>query len=230
MRKLLLLTTLLTTPAFGADLNKAVPLAPVYSSVSWQGLYFSGYGLYGANITNTDISSGGIDLASLASSPHGFGLGGALGYYFQAGGLVWGPRVDLAYANMQGGSALTGGTLSVSNATNYLGDADLIVGLPLGDSRLLAYLGAGFAFGGAKPNLTTALTLPQAASDTSTGWNVLGGLAYQLSPNWQVFIEGDYFQLGDKSLTATTAGGTPIATSLTKYHIVEQKFGLSYKF
>jgi opacity protein-like surface antigen len=229
MRKLLLLTTLLTTPAFGADLNKAVPLAPVYSSVSWQGLYFSGYGLYGANITNTTITSDILGITGdLGSAPHGFGLGGALGYYFQAGGLVWGPRVDLAYANMQGGSG--GNLVSVSNATNYLGDADLIVGLPLGDSRLLAYLGAGFAFGGAKPNLTTALTLPQAASDTSTGWNVLGGLAYQLSPNWQVFIEGDYYQLGDKSLTATTAGGTPIATSLTKYHIVEQKFGLSYKF
>jgi opacity protein-like surface antigen len=218
------------SPAMGADLPVKAKYQAPYLPVTWQGLYVSGYGLYGANLTNTTIS----DLttaADLASAPHGPGLGGSIGYYWQPGSLVFGPRVDLAYANMQGGgngATPTSAQFNISNATNYLGDVDFIVGLPLGDGKLLGYIGGGFAFGGAKPNLQVQ-TLQAAANDTSTGWNVLAGLSYQMTPNWQIFIEGDYFQLGDKSLSIMD-GTTPIATSTTKYHIFEQKLGLSYKF
>jgi hypothetical protein len=30
---------------------------------------------------------------------------------------------------------------------------------------------------------------------------IRAGLVYQITPSWQVFIEGDYYQLADKSLT-----------------------------
>jgi opacity protein-like surface antigen len=217
--------------------NVASAAAAAQMPANWSGLYLSGYGLYGANLTNTNIVDNmGLGISTdLASAPHGPGLGGAIGYNYQfvPNGIVIGVRGDIAYANMQGGgnasAPLTGATLSVTNATNYLGDLDAIVGLPLSQNgRLLGYLGGGFAFGGAKPNLQVA-TLAAAASDTSTGWNVLAGLAYQITPNWQVFMEGDYFQLGDKSLT-TTFNNVPVATSLTKYHIFEQKLGVSFKF
>jgi len=229
MRKLLLTLALVAgaAPAMAADL--AVKKAPVdYLPTGWSGLYVSGYGLYAANLTNTAVTDQ-TTVADIASAPHGPGLGGSIGYNWQpAGGVVFGVRADVAYANLQGSGAV-GNILSVSNATNYLGDIDAIVGMPLTpDGKLLGYTGGGFAFGGAKPNLQVA-TLTQATSDTSTGWNVLAGLAYQLTPNWQVFMEGDYFQLGDRSLTATF-NGQPVATSLTKYHIFEQKLGLTYRF
>src|SRR5712691_72128 len=216
-----------TFPVFAADLQLKAPPAS-YGIASWQGRYLSAYGLYGANLTNTTVVIDTVAM-DLASAPHGPGIGGSIGYYFQPtpGGLVFGPRVDLAYANMQGGGSLAS-VLSVSNATNYLGDADLIVGLPLSpDGRFLGYLGGGFAFGGAKPNLNV-LTLQQAASDTSTGWNAVAGLAYQIAPNWQLFMEGNYYQLGDKSLSVMD-GPTLIATSNTKYHLFTQKFGLTWK-
>src|SRR5882672_6539905 len=221
-------------PATAADLlvKKAVPATASYLPASWAGLYVSGYGLYGANLTNTAVTDM-TTVADIASAPHGPGVGGAIGYNFQPvpNGVVFGVRADVAYANLHGSGAVSTvpSMLSVSNATNYLGDIDAIIGLPLTpDGKLLGYTGGGFAFGGAKPNLQVA-TLAQAASDTSTGWNVLAGLSYQLTPSWQVFMEGDYFQLGDKSLTATF-NGQPVATSLTKYHIFEQKLGITYKF
>ena len=218
-----------TFPVFAADLAIKAPAAP-YGIASWQGLYLSAYGLYGANLTNTTVTDGTGVSADLASAPHGPGIGGSVGYYFQPtpNGVVFGPRLDLAYANMQGGGSLAN-ALSVSNATNYLGDVDLILGLPLSpDGRFLGYIGGGFAFGGAKPNLNV-VNLQQAASDTSTGWNAVAGLAYQLTPNWQLFIEGNYFQLGDKSLSVMD-GDTLLATSTTKFHIFTQKFGASFKF
>jgi opacity protein-like surface antigen len=223
-------SALCCTPLLAADLHVKAPPAEMYG-VSWAGPYASIYGLYAANITNTTVTDTSGASADLASAPHGPGLGGSIGYYFQPtpNGIVFGPRVDLAYASLRGAGNLVN-ALSVSNATNYLGDADLILGLPLSpDGRFLGYIGGGFAFGGAKPNLA-ALGSSAAVSDTSTGWNVLGGLAYQLGPNWQMFIEGNYYQLGDKSLTLTDSSGAMVMTSLTKYHILEQKFGVSYKF
>src|SRR5258708_27976085 len=95
------------------------------------------------------------------------------------------------------------GAISFSNATNYLGNVDVLLGLPLSsDRRLLAYGVGGFGFGGAKPNLNFG-TLSTAASDTSTGWNVGAGLRYKLPKAafplpTMIFIEGDYYQLGDK--------------------------------
>lgn len=216
-------------PARAADLQLKAPPSGPYGVASWAGLYLSAYGLYGANLTNTTITVD-TSTADLASAPHGPGVGGSVGYYFQPtpNGVVFGPRVDLAYANMQGGGNLAG-ALSVSNATNYLGDVDFIVGLPLSpDGRFLGYIGGGFAFGGAKPNLTV-VNLQQAASDTSTGWNAVAGLAYQIAPNWQLFMEGNYYQLGDRSLSVMD-GNTLLATSNTKYHIFEQKFGASFRF
>src|SRR5229473_312131 len=217
-----------TFPAFAADLQFKAPAAP-YGIASWQGLYLSAYRLYGANLTKTTVTDSAGISADLASAPHGPGIGGSVGYYFQPtpNGIVFGPRVDLAYANMQGGGSFAN-ALSVSSATNYLGDVDFIVGLPLSaDGRFLGYVGGGFAFGGAKPNLQV-VNLQQAASDTSTGWNAVAGLAYQVSPNWQLFMEGNYYQLGDKSLSVMD-GNMLLATSNTKFHILTQKFGLTWK-
>lgn len=232
--------TLVGAPVVASAADMATKAPPsVYAPATvyggnWAGLYLDLYGLYAANTTGADVAetSGAatVDIANITTSPHGPGLGGAVGYNFQfaPGGLVLGPRVDFAWANIQGGGSALG-EFSVSNATNWLGDIDFIVGLPLGpDGRLLAYTGGGFAFGGAKPNFQVP-TVAQGISDTSTGWNVLAGLKYQLTQNWIVGIEGDYFQLGDKQLTIPLSAVDAV-TSSNKYHIWEQKFILGYKF
>jgi outer membrane immunogenic protein len=231
----------LSTTALAADLKVPPPVmtykadAPSYAT--WQGLYFDGYLQYGANITDTTLFNGtGNFVADLASAPHGPGVGGALGYNFDSGTFVFGVRADISYLNMSGSGQAMAVTpnatlvnLSVSNATNYLGNLDILVGLPLGDRRLMVYGVGGLGFGGAKPNLQVS-TLQQAASDTSTGWNVGAGLRYLIDQHLGLFIEGDYYQLGDKSLTAALSDGTVIATSTAKYHIITQKGGVTWKF
>lgn len=243
MKRLLLAAIAAATlagSAIAADLkvppyNKTPALTPV--TVSWQGLYLDGYFQYGANITKTPIYDGGSGafIADLSTTPHGPGIGGALGYLFDTGTFVFGPRVDISYLNTSG-SGQVGNVLSVSNATNYLGNVDLILGLPItADRRLLAYLDGGFAFGGAKPNLNFG-TISAAANDTSTGWNIGGGLRYQLPKSAfplpsGVFIEGNYYQLGDKQLTGTDPlTGAAIITSSNHYHFLTQKFGLTWNF
>jgi outer membrane immunogenic protein len=217
-------------PAYAADLPVKAPYQAPLPITNWQGLYLDGYFQYGANVTGVTTIATTNPAVDLASAPRGPGVGGSLGYNFDLGNFVLGARGDISYLNVSGSGTSVADSLSVSNATNYLGNLDVLVGLPISaDRRLLVYGVGGFGFGGAKPNLNVG-SIQAAASDTSTGWNVGAGLRYKVTQNLGVFIEGDYYQLGDKSLTATDSAGTVLATSLAKYHMVTQKFGLFWQF
>lgn len=221
---------LMASGAHAADLSVKAPSAPVYSVANWQGLYLDGYFQYGANVTGVTTTAVTNPAVDLASAPRGPGVGGSLGYNFDLGNFVLGARADISYLNVSGSGTSVADSLSVSNATNYLGNLDACVGIPLSpDRKLLAYGCGGFAFGGAKPNLNVG-SIQAAANDTSTGWNGALGLRYKFTQNLGLFMEGDYYQLGDKSLTATDSAGTVLATSLAKYHMVTQKFGVFWQF
>jgi len=216
-------------PAIAADIPvKAERPAATYY-FSWSGLYIGGYGMYGANFgqaVTTDVETP----LNLSSIPHGAGIGAELGYLTDLRPFVIGVKADWAFANMTA-SGNVANVLSLSNATSYLGDVNAILGLPLTpDGRLLGYLTGGFAFGGAKPSLNVA-GLAAAANDTSTGWDIGGGLRYMLPGDhlW-IGIEGDYYKLGDKSIAATLADGTPLVTSTAKYDIFVQKVAIGWKF
>lgn len=231
------LSVLLMTFAHGADLNvlKAAPQPYASPLANWQGLYLDAYFQYGADITNTSVfTPGGGDVIDLSGVPHGPGFGGALGYNFDTGTFVWGVRADISWLNLASGSGnLTiGGVnqMSASAATNYLGNADILFGVPCSsDRKLLCYAVGGFAFGGVKASLTEA-NFASAVSTSSVGWNVGAGLRYQLTPNLHAFIEGDYYDLGDKQVSLVDSAGTPFLTNSAKYHIITQKGGISLKF
>jgi opacity protein-like surface antigen len=217
-------------PAQAADV--ALKAAPAPAAVSWQGLYLDGYFQYGGNITHAESTVGGTSTIDLAAIPHGPGIGTSLGYNYDTGGvLIFGVRADISWLNMSDSSQVSNGALQFSNATNYLGSLDGVAcGALTADRRLILCGLGGFAFGGAKPNLSVG-SLQQAASDTSAGWNVGAALRFKVpNSNWAVFAEGDYYQLGDKSLSLVDGSGNTIATSTAKYHIITQKFGVSYQF
>lgn len=218
-------------PIDAADLKLPAKAAPLAAVASWEGLYLDAYFQYGANITGTTVTDG-TTVADITGIPHGPGIGGALGYNFDTGAFVIGVRADVSYLDVTGSGQMTGpgGSLSLSNATNYLGNLDLLFGIPCSpDRKLLCYGVGGFAFGGAHPNLA-AIGTSTSVSDTSTGWNIGAGLRYQLLPNLHVFIEGDFYKLGDRQLTLTDAAGLPILTSNSHYDIITQKGGVSFKF
>ncbi|HWS65692.1 MAG TPA: outer membrane beta-barrel protein [Steroidobacteraceae bacterium] len=225
------LAVILSGLAHAADMRQPVPYmkaVPALELYSWSGLYFTGYAQYGANFTNQTTQALGASI-DLGAAPHGPGLGGSLSLLYQLPASPWvlGLRADMSWANLQGTGALaTGGNaLLVSNATNYLGSLNGIFGYTLGsDQKLLAYLTGGAGFGGAKPNLQVN-GLAQGLSDTSIGYDIGGGLAYALSPNWSMFIEGDYFKLGGKSVTIPSLG----VTSNAAYDIFMQKAGFSFR-
>jgi len=238
MKHLTLACALLcSSAAVAADLGTVkAPPVPAYAAVyNWTGFAIEGFGLYGVNFGGANVHDDlGIGLATdLASQPHGPGVGGGFRYFYQPtpGGFAFGVRAQIAYANMQASAASNdlGVALQVKNATNYFGDADACLGLPLStDGKLLGTVCGGFAFGGAKPNLQVA-TLQQAASDTSTGWDVGFGLDYALTQNWFVGIEGRYTRLGDRQLSINI-GGVPIVTSNNQYEIFTQLLRVGYKF
>jgi opacity protein-like surface antigen len=240
-KSIVLALVILATPvampanAVAADVApRLVAKAPAYTDVySWTGIYLSGYADYGANFGTNQIG-----LASFSTSPHGPGLGGMLSLLYQLPSSPWvvGLRGDLGWANMQGSAAspvvsVNGlGALSVSSATNYLGSINGILGYtPTADQKLLAYLTGGFGFGGAKTSAQFNLNA-QGVSDTSVGYDIGAGLSYALTANLALFLEGDYFQLGGKSVTLTDpATGLPVATSNAAYDIFTQKAGISFK-
>jgi outer membrane immunogenic protein len=45
------------------------------------------------------------------------------------------------------------------------------------------------------------------ASKTRTGWTVGGGVEWRFAPQWSAFLEGNYYDFGDKDRTIFTTTG-----------------------
>jgi opacity protein-like surface antigen len=249
MRKFLLITAASSIlwacgPAQGADLRlpaKAPVKAPVAVS-NWSGLWIGGHADYAADIGSAFTAIGGTTTVDLTKIPSGFGIGGGITAMYQAPASPWvvGLDADIGYLNLnQTGSINTAPVgapiLSLSNATNYLGFVDALVGYAL-EPELLVGLEGGVGFAGAKPNLAaagicvTGGSCSVAANDTSVGYNIGGFMEYAIAPQVAVGIKGDYTHVGDKSLAIPNpAGGLPIATGTTKYDILRQEVTLKFK-
>lgn len=227
------------TPSSAADLKMApaYKAPPVTSTYNWSGIYLEGFGDYGGNFGNANASMGSLVSIDLAQIPHGPGIGGALEALYQSTGSSWviGLRAEIGYTNFQatGNLAALGiNELSLGSATNYVGAFNAELGYTI-EPQLLAYVTGGLGFAGAKPNLSAAglclggTSCSQAAADTSVGFDVGAGLRYAIPQTpISLFIEGDYYGLGSKSLSI---GSPPIVTSNTQFNIFMQKVGLTWK-
>ena len=58
---------------------------------------------------------------------------------------------------------------------------------------------------------TAAGTLASSASTTKTGWTIGGGWEYRFSPQWSLFIEGNYYDFGGRDGTLFTPIGGVLA-------------------
>lgn len=204
------------------------PAAAVPYSKSWDGFYLGAYVGYGVNTTTAIVNQAPLTI-NIGDAPRGFLGGGIVGADWQvAPTFVLGAFANVGIANLNAHGALTVADiqmLGVANATNYIGAVGARAGYLISPDNL-AYVKGGFAFGGAKPNFAAIGTV-QSISDTSTGWMAGAGMEHRFSQNKNVsiFLEGTYTRLGDKTLTLAET-----MTSTAKYHIVEQKAGLKYRF
>lgn len=218
---------LASTSAFAADMPvKAAKMIPI-GLPTWSGLYLGGHVGYGVDLTNTTITAATTTI-DIGAIPRGPLIGAQVGYDWQAASnLVIGVRLDGDFANMRATGAV-GPTISLENVTNYLGDADVRLGYSGFGNHVLMYVNGGFAFGGRKPNLSAIGTPVVAASDTSTGWNVGGGIETRLTEHVSTFAEFNYYDLGTQSLNATI-GGTTLVTSSTPFKFGVAKLGLNLR-
>jgi outer membrane immunogenic protein len=69
------------------------------------------------------------------------------------------------------------------------------------------------------------------ASDTKTGWTIGAGYEYRFSPQWSVFVEGNYMNFGtrDGTLVGPTAcvAGCPVSFKTTGATAL---VGVNYRF
>lgn len=209
--------------AWAADLPTKAPMAPYSPPWSWAGLYLG---------IQTDILAGGTKFSDpfgssifgdRASTP-GYGIGGQIGYNWQAGNFVYGLEADAAFLGSRGSTtcgAFSGAYVS-SNCTarpDANGTVTARFGYALGpQGQTLAYVKGGFAWQRTDVSATDAnpfgLLVPvtNAQSLTQAGWTAGAGVEQALTPAWSVKFEYDYLNFGHQgSVTIPESAFGPTA-------------------
>jgi outer membrane immunogenic protein len=76
-------------------------------------------------------------------------------------------------------------------------------------------------------------TFAGSASTTKTGWTIGGGWEYRFSPQWSVFIEGNYYDFGSRDRTIVTPVATACAAGCAfsaKTTAATALVGVNYRF
>src|SRR6187399_1721467 len=199
--------------ASAADLpRKAPPAPPPPPPLTWTGCYI-GANLGGAwGRFRVEGPFGGS--AEQSTNNAGFAGGGQIGCDYQfAGGWV------IGFRNMFDGTTNSRDrTFTVTTATGTATGAaefhnrwfDALTGR-IGYSwqpNSLLYFQGGAVWSRVEADLflTDGVTVVAGSfSDTKTGWTVGGGWEYRFSPNWSVFIEGNYYDFGTRDRVVFTS-------------------------
>ena len=227
MRKLLLLTTILATPAFGADLNRAVPVkampAPVYDQFS--GVYLGINGGYGWDLGNSAGAFEAVPLGSLNQASQGF-LGGVQGGY--------GQRFNDFYLGIEGqidGANLTGtanapGLLTADSKNTWLASVRARLGIILFNYALF-YGTAGWGWGGGEFTVhDLSGNLLASVNPTMSGFTWGGGIEHPFYGGWRIGLE--YLQYDFGSFTTSSAVQGVSFTQKDRVDTLTLKLG--YKF
>lgn len=235
--------------------------APAYDPVpNWTGFYFGANGGYAwsakSSTVNLTVIEGAAapDPSANFSMQGGFG-GGQIGYNLQQDRFVYGIEADFQGAGIQGKrdiedisvSGRVAGAAEAKSNLGWFGTVRGRLGYTYGSSLL--YATGGFAYGGAKDELTLALASLNALdartdtvnqTKTLTGYTVGGGIETMLTPSWSAKAEYQYIDLGSTSLDhsidlahylrqpAVYDTGIASAKFEHQYHTV--RVGLNYRF
>jgi outer membrane immunogenic protein len=196
---------LAASQASAADLPRKAPPAPPPPPPTWTGCYVG---------VNVGAAWGRFELDTAGGGEFhrtnvGFAGGGQFGcdYQFAGSGLV------LGFRNMFDGTTNhRDATVSFVTPTGAIGTAtaslhnrwfDALTGR-LGYSwqwPWMIYVQGGAVWSRVEADL--ALSVPAGVfagswSDTKTGWTFGIGGEYRWTPNWSVFLEGNYYDFGDR--------------------------------
>lgn len=245
MRKYLIglgLLALTSSMAMAADLPVRAPVvtqAPVVQAAyNWSGFYAGLHAGYAWGDASVRDLNGGVAPGPFGYKPDGAVVGGQVGYNYQYGNLVFGPEIDLGYADLSGkgviGSASATAHQDLTLSGGFYANVAARVGYAFGN--WLPYIKAGYAYydGSAKQQTTNPGYVATAGHGYS-GYTVGGGVEYALSTKWRVKTEYMFTDLGSVGGYQTNVSdvSSPIGyrfnnTTDLKYHKVT--VGFNYAF
>src|SRR6185437_8537875 len=165
-------------------------------------------------------------------------LGGVhAGYNWQWDHLVLGIEGDAEGADVSGNANIVTGAPTGRSHVNSTMDFDASVRGKLGWSfdRVLVYGTGGVAFGDVSTKYFGFTGAQFAKTDgVRIGWTAGAGLAYAITPNWELGAEYRYTDLGDenlRSLATPPLGGGPILTTDSNHFVFHAvRAVLTYRF
>jgi outer membrane immunogenic protein len=233
--------------AFAADLNKPVykaspppPPAPVYS---WTGCYLGGNvgGAWQHNSTFDAV----VDFDTGGASGNGVIGGAQVGCDYQfANNWVVGVRGMLDWTDVNSSHRYLGGGSSADETlgikTRWVDTLTGRIGYTVWPQTLLYFQGGGAWARIDYSDVDPAVPYAGQANATRSGWTVGGGFEYAFLPNWSLFVEYDYIDLGNRNEQLTYGCGSICVfpnyifpnpyTFTVSHNISEVLFGINYRF
>lgn len=220
--------------AYAADLSLPPPQRPPAPAVvlapawSWTGLYAGGFVGYGFGKTDwKNFQASSLVQSENGPDVNGLVYGGQIGYNYQFGWTVWGIQFDGALSDVRGaGSIVEAGTpVHADSRTQWLTSLTGRLGAIVYQDTLL-YVKGGAAWANFKRN---AYWLSGGEErDTRSGGTIGIGAEYHFAPNWSLFVEGNYYDFGRKTVTIPQ-GSTSLSFD-AKDTLSDVKIGFNYKF
>jgi outer membrane immunogenic protein len=231
---LLVATAIALQTASAADMPVKAPIYKAPRSVTasdiWSGLYIGGHlgGAWAQTRASDPLGISGPAGVFNGRTGSSFIGGPQIGANWQTGAYVFGIQGDVSFGNMDGAipspnigtEALSFNVRSVTTVTGRLGYAW---------DTWLFYVKGGGAWARTRYELMdTAFGLQGTSRVTQGGYTVGAGWEYAVAPNWSVFLEYDYVDLGTKRNIAFTgpAGTFPFDI---KQDIQMVKAGFNYR-
>jgi len=222
MKRILLATALLASPAFGADLYQKAPPATV-SYDAFSGFYLGAHLGYGWNNATGRASTTDV-VMDFKDAPQGFvgGIHGGFGGRFSS---IWylGIEADADLATIDGSLGSPGFVLNTNSKNRWLGSVRGRFGIiPVGHAMI--YGTVGYGVGSSEFTLSALNTTVVSASPTQSGLVAGGGIEVPLAANWLARAEYLHYAFGDIN---ANVGAVAIKV---QDRVDVARAGLSYKF
>ena len=243
MKRFLFSTILasLALPAAAADLFSNEPPPTVFvptPAYNWSGFYAGGHVGWAWSANNfgvTDMFTG-ARIGGGTNDATTFHAGGQVGYDMMfPSNIVVGARASASwgFGSSSTNTSASGATVaSMSGTDDVGGDVNARLGYAIGD--FLPYAMGGWAWTSGTSTRTqlvgtTGLATPgtvESANIFRNGWDIGGGLEYQVWSNWTVFGEYRYASFGSVNVVFPLAGRSTTST-LTANSVT---LGVNYRF
>ena len=240
MKKLLLLSTLLVSPAVAADMSRPPPLvkAPAVepSYDPWTGFYAGGAVGYGWNHGAGDGTATGFGGSSFDTSPQGFvgGLHLGVGTRF-AGNWYAGIEGAGGIGTLDGTPQNPGLAFNVNSKNHWLVSISGRLGYIL-TQNMMVYGRGGWGWAGSEFTANDIFGNTFSTKPVLDGPLLGGGVEVALTPNWLVGLEYQHYFLGDINAAVggtvvTPNGNVPAVFSARVSNNIDTVLGrISYKF